>query len=48
VIYFRLPLDSTADEKIGWLTRLLDNYADRLDQFITVRSSGVRVRRTKA
>jgi predicted nuclease of predicted toxin-antitoxin system len=48
VIYFRLPLDSTADEKITWLTRLLSDDADRLDQFITVRSSGVRAARTGA
>jgi predicted nuclease of predicted toxin-antitoxin system len=46
VIYFRLPLDSTAQEKISWLARILRDYADRLDQFIVIRPSGIRIRRS--
>jgi predicted nuclease of predicted toxin-antitoxin system len=46
VIYFRLPLDSTASEKIAWLRRVLRDYADRLDQFIVIRPGGIRIRRT--
>lgn len=45
VIYFRLPLDTTADQKIAWLRRILSDYADRLDQFIVVDPHRIRVRR---
>src|SRR4051812_25262357 len=34
VIYFRLPLDTTAELKIAWLKRIFADYADRLDQFL--------------
>jgi predicted nuclease of predicted toxin-antitoxin system len=47
VIYFRLPLDTTATEKINWLTRVLRDYADRLDHFIVIGPGGVRIRRTR-
>jgi hypothetical protein len=47
VIYFRLPLDTTAAEKINWLIRLLRDYADRLDQFLVISPGGIRVRRTR-
>jgi predicted nuclease of predicted toxin-antitoxin system len=45
VIYFRFPLDSTADQKIAALRDLLANHADDLDNYLTVTPRGVRVRR---
>jgi predicted nuclease of predicted toxin-antitoxin system len=44
VIYFRLPLDSTADEKIEQIKRLLVTHRDQLDRFLVVTPRGVRVR----
>ena len=44
VIYFRLPLDSTADEKIEQILRLLVTHQDRLDRFLAITPRGVRVR----
>jgi predicted nuclease of predicted toxin-antitoxin system len=44
VIYFKLGLASTADEKIRWLQHILVRYADSLDRFIVVRRSSVKVR----
>ena len=44
VIYFRLPLDSTAAEKIQWLTRLLRDHPNRLNEFVVIRPNGIRFR----
>lgn len=44
VIYFRLPLSSTVDDKIDWLKRLLVSHQDRLDRFLVVTPRGIRVR----
>ena len=46
VIYFRFPLDSTANQKIASPERLLVSHQDRLDQFLVVSPRGVRVRRS--
>ncbi len=46
VIYFRLGLAATADQKIARLRTLLLTHEDRLDQFIVVTSRTVRARRT--
>jgi predicted nuclease of predicted toxin-antitoxin system len=44
VIYFKLGLASTAEEKIRWLQHILVRYADKLHRFIVVTRRGVRVR----
>lgn len=44
VIYFRLPLDSTAEEKIGRLGELLTTHQADLDKFLVVTPRGTRVR----
>jgi predicted nuclease of predicted toxin-antitoxin system len=44
VIYFRLPLDSTADEKIAQLQQILVSHSERLDRFLVITPRGVRVR----
>ena len=44
VIYFRLGLASTADEKIARLDRLLRTHADRLGRFLVVTPGRIRVR----
>lgn len=44
VIFFRLPLDSSAIEKIKWLKKILIEYINQLDKFLTVKRSGIRVR----
>ena len=44
VIYFRLPLDSTAVEKVERLLQLLDSHRDQLDRFLVITPRGVRVR----
>ena len=44
VIFFRFPPDSTAQEKIAALGRLLVTHAQQLDQFLVVTPRGVRVR----
>lgn len=46
VIYFRLELAATAEDKIAWLRRLLVSHEDRLDQFLVVTPRSIRVRRT--
>ncbi len=43
VIYFRLPLDSTAEQKIGWLRRILATQTEPLTDFIVVTPQGLRV-----
>ena len=45
VIYFRFPLDTTADQKIASLQALLTTHVDDLDKYLTVTPRGVRVRR---
>ena len=44
VIYFRFPLDSTADQKIASLQTLLFTHERDLGRFLTVTPRGVRVR----
>lgn len=44
VIYFRFPLDATADQKIASLHKLLLTHVDHLDKYLTVTPRGVRVR----
>ena len=44
VIYFRLPKDSTATEKIDRLTELLSRRRQDLGRFIVVSAKGIRVR----
>lgn len=44
VIYFRLGLSATAEEKIVHLRRLLISHWDQLDQFLVVTPRGIRVR----
>ncbi len=43
VILFRFPLDSTAQQKIVALARLLDTHRAPLDRFLVVTPRGVRV-----
>jgi len=43
VIYFRLPLDSTADQKIGWLRRILATRTEPVTEFIAVTPQGLRI-----
>src|SRR5262245_41123777 len=42
VIYFRLLLDTTADQKIASLDRLLTTHAGDLRKYLTVTARGVR------
>jgi predicted nuclease of predicted toxin-antitoxin system len=44
VIYFRFPLDTTANQKIAALEQLLSTHANDLDKYLTVTPRGVRVR----
>jgi predicted nuclease of predicted toxin-antitoxin system len=44
VIYFRFPLDTTADQKIASLLELLSTHAHDFDKYLTVTPRGVRVR----
>ena len=44
VIYLRLPLSSTAENKIVHLSRLLVSHKDYLDEFLVVTPRGIRVR----
>ena len=48
VIYLRLPLPSTVEDKIVRLSRLLVSHKDRLDQFLVVTPRGIRVRTTQS
>jgi predicted nuclease of predicted toxin-antitoxin system len=43
VIYFRLPLDTAADQKIDWLQRILTGHSDALSQFIVVMPAHLRI-----
>ena len=43
VILFRFPLDSTAQQKIASLERLLRTHRQQLNQFLVVTPRGVRV-----
>jgi hypothetical protein len=43
VIYFRLPLDTTAAQKIVWLRQLLDAHQADLGRFIVVDAHGIRI-----
>jgi predicted nuclease of predicted toxin-antitoxin system len=43
VIFFRFPLDSTAQQKIIALERLLVTHATQLDRYLVVTPRGVRV-----
>lgn len=45
VIYFKLGLAATAEEKIKWLKIILTSYKDSLTQFIVVRKNGIKVRK---
>ena len=44
VIYVRLPLDSTANEKIARLQQILVSHRERLNGFPVITPGGVRVR----
>jgi hypothetical protein len=44
VIYFRLPLDTGAEEKIDWLDRLLRDHSVRMTEFVVISRSGIRFR----
>ncbi len=44
VIYFRLPLDTTATDKIGQLQRLLTTHSADLGGFIVVQPDTMRIR----
>jgi predicted nuclease of predicted toxin-antitoxin system len=44
VIYFRFPLDTTADQKIEALHHVLESHATELDKYFVVTPRGVRVR----
>ena len=43
VIYFRLPLDSTATQKVHWLSRTLTSHSQDLGRFIVVTRRGIRI-----
>jgi predicted nuclease of predicted toxin-antitoxin system len=43
IIYFRLPLDTTAEQKIRWLRRIITDHADALGRFIVVTPGQIRV-----
>lgn len=47
VIYFKLGLAASAEDKIKWLKTILASYKDQLKQFIVVRKSGIKVHDTK-
>jgi predicted nuclease of predicted toxin-antitoxin system len=47
VIYLRLPLDSTAGEKLAAVQRLLLSHRDRHDQELVVSPRGVRIRHSQ-
>jgi len=48
VIYFRLPLDTAATDKIAWLRRFLTSHQADVGSFIVVTPLGIRVRRTES
>jgi len=48
VIYLRFPLDSTADQKIAGIGRLLASRASDLSKFIVLTPSGIRIGDTDA
>lgn len=43
VIYFRLPLDSTAAEKVAWLQQILATHQADIGKFMVVTARGIRV-----
>jgi uncharacterized protein with PIN domain len=43
VIYFRLPLDTTAAQKMDWLRRILVSHQSDLGKFLVVTPQGLRV-----
>lgn len=43
VIYFRLPLDTTAALKIQFLLRIIDEHAADLNRFIVVTPGRIRI-----
>lgn len=43
VIYFRLPFDTTAAQKINWLQRILTDHSESLTQFIVVMPTRLRI-----
>jgi predicted nuclease of predicted toxin-antitoxin system len=43
VIYFRLPLDTTAAQKIDWLRHLLGAHQADLGRFIVIDTNGIRI-----
>ena len=43
VIYFGLPLDTTASQKIGWVRQLLTTYQQDLGMFMVIDSHGIRI-----
>jgi predicted nuclease of predicted toxin-antitoxin system len=45
VIYLRFALDTTANQKVAAIERLLTDHVDDLDQYMTVTPRGVRIRR---
>lgn len=47
VIYFRLGLTSTAQDKMTWLSRLLITHRDKLREFIVVDRRGPRIAQRK-
>ncbi len=48
VIYFRLPLDTGAADKINWLREVLAFYQVDLSAFIVITPAGIRVRRSES
>ena len=46
VIYFRLGLGSSSEEKIARLEQLLESHPDHLDQFLVVTERSVRARKS--
>ena len=44
IIFFRLPLDTTATQKITWLKQLFSTQADALGKFIVITAKGIRIR----
>lgn len=45
VIYFRFPLDTSANQKIASLERLLSTHANHLNKYLTVTPRRIRVRK---
>jgi predicted nuclease of predicted toxin-antitoxin system len=43
IIYFRLPLDTTADQKIRWLRRIIAEHPEDLHRYIVVTPGRLRI-----